>query len=172
MTLADIITKVRSDAGTEDDWLFIVGDAVDLSLTTEAELSSVEIDEDNNFEEIAPAGFSERGLHSTIDYQTLEDCIRWSDRLTGNADDVAAGKIIRYYIRFDAWPDRLDAPDPPPFHETLAKLDREFYDKLGEERVGTKCKRDECARGTVQFSVLCRPHHFESIKGKPCPFTD
>jgi len=25
---------------------------------------------------------------------------------------------------------------------------------------------------TVEFSVLCPSHHFESIKNKPCPFTD
>ena len=172
MTLSNIISKVRAKSGSEDDWLFIAGDAVDLSLDTEAELSPVETDEENEFEEILPAGYFERGLRSTIDYQTLEDCIQWSDRLTGKADDLAASKIIRYYLRFDAWPDRLDAPDPPPAHEIIARLDREFYEKLGEERPGTKCKRDECTRGTVQFSVLCRPHHFESIKGKPSPYTD
>lgn len=172
MTLADIITKIRSGAGSREQWLFLAGDAAKLSLSSEAELSVLEIDEDNEFEDVLPAGFAERGLRSTIDYETIKDCIQWADRLTGKADDRAAAKVIRYYIRFDAWPDRVDAPDPPPANEIFAKQDREFYEKLGDERPGTKCKRDGCNRGTVQFSVLCRPHHFESIRGKSCPFAD
>jgi hypothetical protein len=37
---------------------------------------------------------------------------------------------------------------------------------------GIGYRRDGCARGAVPFSVLCRPHHFESIKKRPSPFHD
>jgi hypothetical protein len=47
---------------------------------------------------------------------------------------------------------------------------REFYDALGAERPGTRCQRADCERGTVQYSVFCRPHHFESIYKMPSPF--
>jgi hypothetical protein len=171
MTLSEIIAIVRAGKGSEEQWLFIAGDAADLSGDTECELAEVDFDEELD-EEVFPAGFKERGLYSTIDYQTLEDSIQWADRLRGSADDAAACDIIRYYIRFDAWPDRLGAPDPPPWEETLARLDREFYDSLGPERPGTQCRRDGCGRGAVAFSAFCRGHQFENVQKKPCPFWD
>jgi hypothetical protein len=56
--------------------------------------------------------------------------------------------------------------------EALAKMDHDFYDSLGAERAGTPCRRDGCTRGAVAHSVLCRPHHFESLKSRPSPFDD
>lgn len=52
------------------------------------------------------------------------------------------------------------------------KMDRAFYDSLGQERAGTRCQHADCARGTVVASVLCRVHHFEALKHKTCPFVD
>jgi hypothetical protein len=48
--------------------------------------------------------------------------------------------------------------------------DREFYDLLGPERPGTGCRSPGCTRGCISLSALCRSHHFESIRGRPCPF--
>jgi hypothetical protein len=154
-----------------DEWLYIVGDAKDLSLDTEVDLGCPEIDE-ATYEEIDPAGFGDRGLRSTIDKDSLDGCFEWADRLAGKADDAAVADIIRYYIRFDAWPERLNSPDPPPAEEILQRLDREFCDKLGHEDSTKQCRREDCSRGTVKFSVLCRRHHFESIRGRPYPFND
>jgi hypothetical protein len=50
--------------------------------------------------------------------------------------------------------------------------DREFYETLGEERASVPCRADGCKRGAVEFSVLCRVHHFESVQKRPCPFHD
>ena len=173
MTLAQIIEKVRTNQGSEDDWLYLMEDGEELRLDSEAELdSSGTFDEADDLREILPEGFEERGLHSTIDYVTLQNCIEWADRLAGGPDPAAACDVIRYYLRFDAFPDRLGAPTPPPREETQARLDREFYNILGEERSGIKCRREGCSRGAILHSVLCRPHHFESIKGRPSPFTD
>jgi len=172
MTLSEVIANVRADKGTNNQWLLISGDEADLSVGTDCELAAVEVDEDNDLEEILPVDFKERGLYSTIEYQTLRDCIRWADRLSGCADDAAACEVIRYYLRFDAWPDRLGAPDPPPQEEIFARLDREYYDSLGLERPGTQCRREGCARGAVAFSAFCRIHQFENVKKKPCPFED
>lgn len=172
MTLSEVIATVRSDKESEDGWLFIAGDAEDLSLATDCELAAVEVDEENEFEEFLSPEFEARGLWSTIDYQTLQDCVQWADRLSGGPDEIAACEVIRYYIRFDAWPERLGAPDPPPADEILARLDREFYDSLGTERAGKECRREGCMRGSVEFSAFCRIHQFENVKKKPCPFTD
>jgi hypothetical protein len=49
-------------------------------------------------------------------------------------------------------------------------VDRGFYDSLGPERANTPCRRAGCKRGAVELSVLCRPHHFESLRGRPSPF--
>jgi hypothetical protein len=45
--------------------------------------------------------------------------------------------------------------------------DREWYDSLGPEDPSRPCRREGCNRGSVRFSVFCRPHHF----GENCPFT-
>lgn len=170
-TLHDIIRRVRNRHTDESDWLYIAGALVDLSLTTETELGCPEFDEDTD-EEIDPAGYAERGLRSTIDVDTVMQCIEWADRLSGTKDDTAALDIIRYYIRFDAWPETLNAPDPPPPEESLRRLDREFADSLGAEDESKPCRRDGCERGTVKLSVFCRRHHFENIRNRPYPFDD
>jgi hypothetical protein len=49
--------------------------------------------------------------------------------------------------------------------------DRIFYDSLGDERADFPCRHGGCQRGAVQFSVFCRPHHFESLTKRACPFS-
>jgi hypothetical protein len=51
------------------------------------------------------------------------------------------------------------------------EMDRKFYDSLGEERPDCRCQHEGCLRGSVRFSVFCRPHHFENVTKKPCPFS-
>ncbi len=48
--------------------------------------------------------------------------------------------------------------------------DRAFYDVLGDERPTVPCRANGCIRGSIRFSVFCRQHHFENVKGRPCPF--
>jgi hypothetical protein len=52
------------------------------------------------------------------------------------------------------------------------RQDREFYDTLGPERSGEPCRTAGCAKGAISFSVFCRSHHFESVRGRPSPFSD
>ncbi len=44
------------------------------------------------------------------------------------------------------------------------KLDREFFDALGEEMPGEPCRSEGYGRGAIQQSVFCRVHHYEMIK--------
>ena len=110
--LQSIIDRIRKKQADESDWLYIVGPAQQPTLAKEADLGGGEIDESSD-EEIEPVGFAERGLKSTIDVQEIEDCIHWADRLSGSQDSSAALDVIRYLIRFDAFPDTLNCPDPP-----------------------------------------------------------
>lgn len=50
--------------------------------------------------------------------------------------------------------------------------DRAFYDALGAERSDVPCRRERCGRGAIGHSVLCRAHHFESVRGRPSPFSE
>jgi len=50
--------------------------------------------------------------------------------------------------------------------------DRAFHDALGAERSDVPCRRERCGRGAIAHSVLCRAHHFESVRGRPYPFSD
>jgi hypothetical protein len=75
-------------------------------------------------------------------------------------------------LRFDLSRRGRPPPDPPPSSETQARLDREFYELLGDERPEQPCQRERCERGAISHSALCRKHHFENIRGRQCPFPD
>jgi hypothetical protein len=61
---------------------------------------------------------------------------------------------------------------PPPPKNKMPTTDREYYDFFGPENAEKTCRSPNCSRGTVQFSVFCRTHHFESVMRKVCPWTD
>ena len=50
--------------------------------------------------------------------------------------------------------------------------DREFYESLGPEDESRRCRHDGCMRGSVQFSLFCRDHHFRGIEGKSPPLAE
>jgi hypothetical protein len=70
-------------------------------------------------------------------------------------------------------PPRFPEPGTPAFDQMLrdaeSRQDREFYDTLGPERPGQPCRAAGCAKGAITFSVFCRSHHFESVRGRPSP---
>jgi hypothetical protein len=82
-------------------------------------------------------------------------------------------------IEQEAW---QPGHSPPVNKETLDKYQqeiaeyslaqaKEFYDSLGEERPAVPCREPGCKRGAITLSVLCRVHHFEMIRRRPCPFS-
>jgi hypothetical protein len=64
------------------------------------------------------------------------------------------------------------AADPPPVEDSQTRLDRKWYESLGPEDSVRLCKRSGCKRGSVPMSVLCKPHHFEMVRRRECPFND
>jgi hypothetical protein len=113
-------------------------------------------------------GFEVEGL----DHQTIDDVVAWARAFQ---DPPAASLMLEgfvYYWKYDAFPEAPGAGPPPPWEETRRRLDREFYDALGTERLSTSCRQEGCARGSIELSVMCRAHHFEMVKKRPCPFTD
>ena len=111
-------------------------------------------------------GFPVEGL----DTQTLEDVCAGALALDPRASDTLLVRAFDYYRRFDAFLPSIDAGNPPSHEEVLLRLDRQFYDSLGNERPGTACRREGCDRGAVYLSAFCRKHHFENVRERPCPF--
>jgi len=64
----------------------------------------------------------------------------------------------------------VDAPGPPSPEDIQREHDLKFYDRLGSEDASKRCNNINCDRGPIPMSVMCRPHHFEMILGRTCPF--
>ena len=47
---------------------------------------------------------------------------------------------------------------------------RDFWDVLGEDRGPELCSTTGCVRSRIAFSVKCRKHHYEMVRGHSCPF--
>jgi hypothetical protein len=54
--------------------------------------------------------------------------------------------------------------------ERRLKDDRAFYDLIGPELSGEPCREPGCHRNRASLTGLCPQHHFEAIRGRPCPF--
>ena len=56
--------------------------------------------------------------------------------------------------------------------ESQRRQDQEFYSILGDESDTENCRAEGCSRGRISLGWYCKIHHFERIKGRPCPFSD
>ncbi len=125
--------------------------------------------DDGDSESVASAlGFPYVGL----DTATIEDTANAARQFQATPSDELLLESFVYYWRFDAWLPEPGAPEPPPLEEVKLRLDREFFDGLGEERPEVSCKAQACSKGAVQYSIFCRIHHFEMVGKKPCPFVE
>jgi len=52
----------------------------------------------------------------------------------------------------------------PPTYETLEDENQQFWESLSNDIEGERCKVDGCENDRIQYSVLCRRHHFERYK--------
>lgn len=114
----------------------------------------------------ASLGFPQEGL----DTASIEDCGSWAEDLQQDPSDELFFYVFRYYWLFDAFPGKAFAPDPPPPNDTNHSLALNFYRDLGDERSDVKCQHEGCMNGAIEYSVLCRRHHYEMIRKEPCPF--
>jgi hypothetical protein len=107
-----------------------------------------------------------------LDSDSIGQVVAWAQQLMNPPSDALLLESFAYYLKFDAFLPYVGAPDPPPWKETERAIDREFYESLGSERPGVRCRDQGCSRGAVALSAFCRVHHFEMIRKKPCPFAD
>jgi hypothetical protein len=166
--LRDLLQAALRDK-LRDGWFYLRDSSViDLS-------APVLLITDTDDLEDAEAGIAraaeDRGFpHEGLDTATLISIAHGAGVFAAPPSDDLLLEAFLYYYKFDAFLPRPGAPDPPPAHEIINSLDRTFYDSLGAERAGIPCREPGCTRGSVEYSVLCRPHHFESVKRKASPF--
>jgi len=153
--------RAASEGSLESGWLY-------LASSEDPTLDSFCLIHGDAEEQEPDPNFPQGGL----DTQTLEDCAHCARQFEAKPTDDLLLESFTYYWRFDAWLPHPGAPDPPPWEETKARLDREFFDSLGPERSSVHCKEEGCTRGAVEGSVLCRAHHFEMVKHERCPFAN
>lgn len=132
----------------------------------------------------SPSGWSIRLDEGRIAYLEDSDC-----NIISHMKAVRPDLALQLWIRFskdgrDAVAEELWVNGQPPVspEELVARRihgeklmlanDRAFYDELGPERPSMPCKIEGCVRGAIEYSVLCRPHHFEQIRHRQCPFDD
>jgi hypothetical protein len=111
-------------------------------------------------------GFSVEGLDS----DTIEEIVDGVREFADPPDLELMFEAFMYYLRYDAFLPQRGAPPPPSRDEIIRRLDRKFYDALGDESVDEPCREEGCTRGKIANGVFCRRHHFEMVRRKPCPF--
>lgn len=150
-----------------DGWLYLPpGELVETTVCLFIPSDDVEEDEDATVAKAVELGFPIEGL----DNQTMQDVARGAVLLDPDASDALLVRAFSYYHRFDAFLPSIDAPNPPAREQVLLKIDRDFYDSLGAESSEMHCRREGCTHGAVYLSAFCRKHHFENVRGQPCPF--
>jgi hypothetical protein len=113
-------------------------------------------------------GFPAEGL----DRDMIEDTAQWARQFIDPPPDDLMLASYAYYLRFDAFLPSPEAPSPPSAAESKHRSDLAFYNALGPERSDKSCSKAGCRRGAVSQSIYCGVHHFEMVKGEPCPFSD
>ena len=163
--LAELLRRAAS-GHVPPGWLYLPKDW----RTWGADTAAYVLDDDDL--DRAETEAADRGYASTIDDGTLQDVVQSARDLHGVESFEGRLDALVYYHRFDAFFPHPGAPDPPPWEETMQQMDREFYDALGPERPDVPCRSPGCPRGCVKLSALCKIHHFEQIRRRPCPFND
>jgi len=171
MTLRDVLRAALSKS-LPSGWVYLPA-SDELSLDTPCLLLGDDYTEAELNERGIPMaavnqGFPKEGL----DDATIEGTVEWARQFSDPPPDELLLASFAYYLRHDAFLPSPNAPPPRSHPEIMRCLDLEFYNALGPERSDQSCGKEGCRRGAIDLSIYCRVHHFEMIKGKPCPFSD
>lgn len=63
----------------------------------------------------------------------------------------------------------LEMPSHPPRMLEERLSEQSNWDKLNQEEQAGKCQKEGCLFRRIQYSVLCRRHHYEQLNKKPPP---
>jgi hypothetical protein len=99
------------------------------------------------------------------------ECWVEENKFRGFADPARLAEILHIFISWaKSQNEEWLKPPPPLSEEEHQKLeDDNFWNSLGQEIGPEICQHEECARKRIQYSVMCRRHHFEMVKRRPLP---
>lgn len=90
------------------------------------------------------------------------ECRVVNNQFVGYAAPHGLGQILGIFLEWARTEkDWLAIPTPP----TQKSLDDEFLSNLGDEIGPEICRRSGCKRKRILYSIFCKTHHFEMIKG-------
>ena len=147
-TLISILQRACSQL--EDGWLYLpeneVWDMNTLGVIVDV-LENGEADDEKSLLAI------EEGLMPTLDSATIESIATVAKHLEYDLSDDLLLESFLYYFEYDAF---LPHPGfrPPSPEVAQKKMDKEFFDCLGPERLDVQCKSESCQRGAVTGSVF------------------
>jgi SMI1 / KNR4 family (SUKH-1) len=75
-----------------------------------------------------------------------------------------------YWLERGCEPYRTLKYENPPSY--WRRVDGGWYASLGDEVGPEKCADAGCPRRHIVHSVMCRAHHYEMVRHRPCPFED
>ncbi|UXK10299.1 hypothetical protein N5094_09005 [Shewanella putrefaciens] len=161
----------RANGQLESGWLYLPAEGAWNLNTLGLIIDDDELDIHEVDEQDEPLIAKEKGLISTLNTGTIESIFSFAKSLDFELTDDFLFESFQYYYDYDAF---LPYPGFKPLEqeEYQRKVDRDFYDCLGEERSQVQCKNEECQRGAITSSAYCRAHHFEMVQNKPYPFID
>jgi len=92
-----------------------------------------------------------------------------NEKFVGMGDVRRLEQILRVFLQWaKSMPGWLDVPDDATIE---ARNELRFWEALlGQEKGAELCRYEGCKHKRIRMSVFCARHHFEQIKGKPCPY--
>ena len=111
--------------------------------------------------------FASIGVHETE--QSWISCEVEGTTFVGRGDTSRLEEILSAFLNWaKSEPDWLAVPVESE-DQIEAREERAFWLALQEEAGTEKCRKSDCERPKIRFSIFCRKHHFEMVKGKPAP---
>lgn len=166
-TVGAVLQRAR-DGSYPHGWMYLPDEPDWPTLDTECVVADdYEWDDPYLPDPAIPAGFDRLGLGD----ESLKRVTAWARLfLTQPSLELLLEGFLCYW-RYDFFPEKPGAPLPTPA-DLQRRRDRVFYERLGAERQEELCRTPNCNRGRIEHSVMCRPHHFEMIWKRQCPFED
>ena len=103
--------------------------------------------------------------------ETWIDCQVEDNKFRGFGDPSRFEEILSIFLDWakSQNEDWLEPPPPLSEEEQQRLEDNNFWGALGDEIGPEICKHEGCSRKRIQYSVMCRQHHFEMVKKRPVP---
>ncbi len=96
------------------------------------------------------------------------ECKVEEDRFRGLGDPTKLEQILKIFLEWAKSQNKDWLKPPPPLSQEEQKKieDENFWKSLGEEIGPELCQHPGCSNKRIQYSIMCRQHHFEMVGRK------